>query len=186
MRIRHRQTVREAGPRARSGRLLGLLAGLLLVGPGLHGCGGTGSAPPPDPDSPKGRVAALEADTDGANAAIVEFNEAFDARDGARLAALFTDTAEVYLYDGRVVKSRNLARELAGVWDGWSNLQSRWKLREMKLVRPYGWAKYTEDFSFEAGGRRHSMSYLVTMTFERRQGRWLISHLHLSSADPPG
>lgn len=158
------------------------------MGLGIAGCGGTGSAtsPPPDPDSPAGRIAALEDDTDGANAAIVEFNEAFDARDGARLAALFTSTAEVYLYDGRIVKGRNLARELAEVWAGWSNLQSRWKLEEMKLVRPYGWAKYTEDFSFESGGRRHSMSYLVTMTFERQRGRWLISHLHLSSANPPG
>ena len=163
-----------------------LAPGLLALALGLAGCGGgAGTATGTDSSTPKARLAALETDTDSVNAVIVAFNEAFDARDSDRLVNLFTETAQVYLYDGKVVKGRDLPRELAPVWRDWSNLQSRWKLQEMKLARPYGWAKYTEEFSFDAGGRTHSMTNLVTMAFERRQRGWLISHLHLSTADPP-
>lgn len=171
--------VREMAGSLSPARWVPVLAGVLLA----TGCGGNPiSGVGSDGESTKERLAALEEDTSGVLATIQAFNEAFDARDASRFTTLFTEVAEVYLFDGRVVQGRHLARALVPVWRDWSNLHSRTKLGGVKLARPYGWAKYTQTLSFTDGGRERTLTYLVTMTFERRGRTWLITHLHLSSA----
>ncbi|MFQ5718193.1 MAG: nuclear transport factor 2 family protein [Acidobacteriota bacterium] len=163
----------------RSRHLLAGLVILLTVG----GCGeGFAPAVQSDGSSPKERIAALEGDTDAVNAVIHAFNQAFDARDVNRIASLFTDNAEVYMADGTVVAAQRLGIKMAPVWSGWSDLNTNWELKAVKLARPYGWAKYTETFSYLDRGHPHVMHNLVTMTFELRERHWLITHLHLSTA----
>ena len=168
--------------RHRMTRISLLLASCLLSA----GCGEDPiSRVTPRGESPDERLTALEEDTDGIEATIAAFNTAFDRTDVGRLTSLFTETADIYLYDGNVIRARQFGVEMSPIWSNWSNMETRYRIQGMKAARPYAWAKFVETFSFDADGKTHTMENLVTMTFERRGKTWLISHMHLSTANPP-
>jgi ketosteroid isomerase-like protein len=153
----------------------------------LLAAAGCGDAPPTNTiqkDADR-RVAALEGDTTAVERTINALNAAFDQKDAEAIATLFTETADVYLFNGTAMTASEFTTALPGIWAGWSDLRTEYSLKGMKLARPYGWAKYEETFTATAAGQPFTMRSLVTLTFEQRGDTWRIGHMHISSGEPP-
>ncbi len=168
---------------SRSLPLAAAAAGLTL----LLVAGGCDASLPPSPAQQEAdrRVAALEGDTGAVERTIASLNTAFDTKDAGRVGDLFTETAEIYLFNGTALSAAEFTAALPGIWGGWSDLRTEISLKGMKLARPYGWAKYEETLTGTAGGQPFTLRSLVTLTFEQRGDVWLIGHMHVSSATPP-
>jgi hypothetical protein len=163
----------------------GLWLPLVLI---AAGCGG--DADPTAMPAQKiadARLADLEENTSAVERTIEAFNTAFDEKDTESLRPLFTEMAELYLEDGRALSADEFVTELPEMWAGWTDLSTDYRIEAVSLAGRYGWAKYTERFSFVVDGETQTKENLVTMTFERRGKDWLIGHFHISSATPlPG
>jgi ketosteroid isomerase-like protein len=179
--MKMRQIEKSPGWRRIGGILAaGICLPLLLAGGGCGG--GVDSERSPAQKAADARLAALEEDTTKVERAIAAFNTAFDAKDAESLRPLFTQMAEFYLEDGRALKAEEFIDGLPEMWTGLTDLKTDYRIEAVSLAGRYGWAKYTESFSFVADGEAKTMDNLVTMTFERRGKEWLIGHFHISSA----
>jgi len=178
------QIEKSPGWRRIGGILAGGLCLPLLLATG--GCGGgTDAERTPGQKAADARLAALEEDTTTVERAIAAFNTAFDAKDTESMRPLFTQMAEFYLEYGRALGAEEFIDGLPEMWAGMTDLKTDYRIEGVSLAGRYGWAKYTEHFSFVADGETQTMDNLVTMTFERRGKEWLIGHFHISSAAPP-
>jgi ketosteroid isomerase-like protein len=133
-------------------------------------------------DPARERVNALEEDTDAAERTVASYFAACDQEDADRLAALFTQRAEVYLDGARVMPAADFVQEQQATWASRETTVTEVNLRGVSLMRPYGWAKSLARVQTGDGAPRE-VSQAVTFGLERRGEIWMITHLHISSAE---
>lgn len=163
--------------------VLGLILTLLAFTGCSDGDGGVTASGTLDPA--KARVAALEQNTEGVETTLASYYAAFDRQDAPGMGGLFTPGAEIYFHDGRVLKVEEFVALLPQIWAGWSHLSTTYHVRGETLQRSYGWAKVIAELSYQAGGETRTVETLTTFGVEKRQERWLISHLQISAMGAP-
>lgn len=136
-------------------------------------------------DAAKARVADLEQNTEGVERTLAGYFSAFDKQDADGVGSLFTPGAEIYFHDGQVLKRDEFIAILPRIWGDWSNLSTTYHVRGETLQRSYGWAKVIAELSYQTGGEVRTVKLLTTFAVEKRQERWLISHLQISEIEMP-
>ena len=177
--------VKPTGMKARMRRTWqGLGTGLMLSALAFTGCGDGEAGVSGDVtlDAAKARVTSLERNTEGVESTLAGYFSAFDTQDAEQVGSLFTPGAEVYFYDGQVLKRDQFITMLPQLWADWSNLSTTYHVRGETLQRSYGWAKLIAEVSYQVGDEGRAMELLMTFGVEQRGDKWLISHLQLSAA----
>ncbi len=164
-----------------------MVIGLMLSLLAFTGCSDGDSAMSRDVtlDAAKARVRALEQNTEGVERTLASYFAAFDSQDAEGVGSLFTPAAEIYFHDGQVLKREQFVAILPRVWGDWSNLSTTYHVRGETLQRSYGWAKVIAELSYRVGDEARTVELLTTFAVEKRQEKWLISHLQISAIEAP-
>jgi hypothetical protein len=105
---------------------------------------------------------------------------AFEKLDDAKLSELFAQDA-VVSESGEV--KRNLGTYIGELKQRYSKLQfSNYRLVSLKINPPYVYTTETYDYEFTERGGRHAKQGMgvVSIIFEKAEGRWQITDYHAS------
>jgi ketosteroid isomerase-like protein len=126
---------------------------------------------------------AAQSEEDAVRAVLVTYAERMQAKDLAAMDTLFAPGTGVHIIEGAGVnhgwadyRDHHLAPELKGA----EGFEIRYFAVEPQVRGDVAWTSFRYDLAMEMSGNQMEMEGRGTAVLERREGQWLIVHLHTS------